>query len=158
MKKHWSIAIHLFFLAIISGQYFFRDFVFINANSQLKYLKGVKENEYAELYPNYTHSKMADFFGDWPMETIVSFKWYMTIAFTLLFGLLTFIGMKLTKNSKAANYTIAIYILCFISAYLISLFAYPVARQIVGFLHSPIPYLLLLIAGFIEIRIGNNHG
>jgi len=157
MKMNWSIAINLIFISCISGLYFLRDFVFVNSNSQIEYLKDIIGNEYADSFPNYTHSRMVHFFGKWKIQSIINFKWYMTLAFTAVFGIVTSVGLYITNTKRIAIYSLFIYIICFVVAYLISLMAYPVARQIVALLHSPIPYLILLIAGFIETRIDNRH-
>lgn len=154
---NWSIAINLIFISCISGLYFLRDFVFVNSNSQIEYLKDIIGNEYADSFPNYTHSRMVHFFGKWNIQSIINFKWYMTLAFTAVFGIVTSVGLYITNTKRIAIYSLFIYIICFVVAYLISLMAYPVARQIVALLHSPIPYLILLIAGFIETRIDNRH-
>jgi len=157
MKMNWSIAINLIFISCVSGLYFLRDFVFVNSNSQIEYLKDIIGNEYADSFPNYTHSRMVHFFGKWKIQSIINFKWYMTLAFTAVFGIVTSVGLYITNTKRIAIYSLFIYIICFVVAYLISLMAYPVARQIVALLHSPIPYLILLIAGFIETRIDNRH-
>lgn len=154
---NWSIAINLIFISCVSGLYFLRDFVFVNSNSQIEYLKDIIGNEYADSFPNYTHSRMVHFFGKWKIQSIINFKWYMTLAFTAVFGIVTSVGLYITNTKRIAIYSLFIYIICFVVAYLISLMAYPVARQIVALLHSPIPYLILLIAGFIETRIDNRH-
>jgi len=157
MKIRWSIAINFIFIICISGLYFFRDFIFVNSNGQIEYLKDIIGNDYADNVPNYTHSRMVRFFGSWNIQTIIDFKWYMTMAFTVVFGIVTSLGLYITKTKRIAFYSMSIYIICFVVAYLISLIAYPVGRQIVGLLHSPIPYLILLIAGFIETRIDKNY-
>lgn len=144
MRPWAKVLICLIFLTILSALYFFRDFVFVNANGHMEHLRVIQNNEYADLIINYTHSRMIEFFGDWSIEQILNFKWYMTLAFTLTFAIITSLGILLIKHRKIALWGLFFYGISFLLAFLISFFAYPVSRQIIGLLHSPVPFLLLI--------------
>lgn len=155
MRIWLKITIGLSFFLLLSGLYFFRDFIFVNSNGYKEYLRSIAGNDYAELVPNYTHSKMVAFFGDWSIQEIIRFKWYMTLVFTAAFGLISFTALYLLQNKRIAFYTLGLYLISFVMAYLLSLFSYPVARQIIGLLHSPMPLLLMLTASFLETKTSN---
>ncbi|MBT4774967.1 MAG: hypothetical protein HOL28_03870 [Crocinitomicaceae bacterium] len=158
MNRWLKIFIAIAFFLALSGLYFFRDFVFVNANGYMEYLRLIDGNEFAELVPNYTHSKMVAFFDGWEAPEIINFKWYMTFVFTAGFGIISFAALYTLRKNKLAFYIIWFYLVSFILAYLLSLFSYPVARSIIGLLHSPVPLLLMLTASYLEIKTNTEHG
>jgi hypothetical protein len=158
MNRWLKITIVIAFFLVLSGLYFFRDFIFVNANGHMEYLRLINNNEFAELVPNYTHSKMIAFFDGWEIPKIINFKWYMTFAFTSIFGLTSFVALYALRKKKLALYIIGLYTVSFVLAYLLSLFSYPVARAIIGLLHSPVPLLLMLTASYLEIKTNTEYG
>ena len=146
MKPWVRFIVSAIFLSALCALYFFRDFVFVNANGQMKYLDLIQDNEHGHLIFNYTHSIMESYFAGWTIDEINSFKWTITFGFTALFGLLTTVGILVTKNKKIAIYSILFYVIAFVIAFILSIFSTKVATEIVHFLHSPVPFLLLLAA------------
>ncbi|MFT7613242.1 MAG: hypothetical protein ACI9J3_002214 [Parvicellaceae bacterium] len=146
MNKWIKFLIGVLFMCGLSALYFFRDFVFINANGQMKYLDMIQDNEYAHLIYNYTHSKMEAFLNGWTIEEINSFKWKLTFGFTVVFALCSAAGAWLIGNRKIAIYTVLFYCVTFGLAFIIYLFSVRASTEIVHFLHSPVPFLLSLAA------------
>ena len=101
---------------------------------------------------------MSAFFDGWGIPEIINFKWYMTFAFTSIFGLTSFVALYALRKKKLAFYIIGLYTVSFVLAYLLSLFSYPVARAIIGLLHSPVPLLLMLTASYLEIKTNTEYG
>jgi len=157
MNQWIKFGVSLLFLIALSALYFFRDFVFVNANGQMKYLDLIHDNEYGHLIFNYTHSKMEAFFNGWSIADINSFKWTITFGFTAAFGVLSATGILLTKNKKLAFYTLLFYAINFILAFLITMFSVKVATEVVHFLHSPVPFLLFLAATKLKSIIETQH-
>ena len=158
MKSWIKFSVSLLFLIILCSLYFLRDFVFVNANGHIEWLRITYENEYANQITNYTHSTMIGFFGDWSISTIVLFKWIMTLVFTIIFGLISWAGMSLLQNRKVALWGLLFYAVAFTLALIIYLFAYPVSRQIIGLLHSPVPFMLLLVTAQLKNLMDKDYG
>jgi len=146
MNKWLKLLIGILFMCGLSALYFFRDFVFINANGQMKYLDMIQDNEYGHLIYNYTHSKMEAFLDGWSIEEINSFKWKITFGFTMVFGLVSALGVWIIGNRKMAFYTLIFYAITFVMAFIIYSFSMISSTEIVHFLHSPVPFLLSLAA------------
>lgn len=140
-KKYAWIILTLMLLVI---SYFLRDFIFINANSQIKYLTE-SQHTAPHLVMNWTHSKMEAFFQGWSIQHVNTFKWMMTISFTGIFSLLSATGIWLVASKKMAWYTLLFFGgLFFLSFAVYFLGNYRVSRDLIGIMHSPLPFLLML--------------
>ncbi len=145
MRPLARIVVHLAILSGLAALYFFRDFIFVNANSHMEYLRLIEGDPNADLISNYTHSKMVAFFGDWTREDIYKFKWIMTLSFTCAFALTGVLGFILSGLRKEAKWIAIFYGATFTLAFLLYFLSYTVSRNIIGLLHTPVPYLLFLI-------------
>ena len=100
--------------------------------------------------PNYTHSKVVEFYQGWSIEEINNFKWWLTLFFTFGFMFICWLALYVTKYRKIATLSVLMYGGIFVLSFAISFFAMPVATEMMHLLHSPVPFLLLL--GTIQLK------
>jgi hypothetical protein len=127
--------------------YFTRDFVFVNINYQIKYLRLIPESSYTVF--NYTHSLMEPLLTGYSIEQLTTIKWVLTVICVLLFFALSLLLMLLyLKDKKQAITITALFYGAFLVlgglAYL--LINYRVSREIMSIPQSPIASLILFTA------------
>lgn len=153
--------------SLLTGIYFYRDFVFINSNSQIKYITEVEQwKAYAEttedfeyfdgVVRNWTHSKMEAQFEGWTIDNLISYKWKMTFLFTLSFMGIAALGLALLKENKILLLSIGFYIVLFGLAFIINYFNYSISRDIIGLLHSPLPFLIFITFTYVNSLLQKN--
>lgn len=158
MHKGLIVLYSLLTLSALVGLYFFRDFLFINTNSQMKYLTEAQQMD-PSLVMNWTHSRMEAFFEGWSYSNLVSFKWMMTFFFTGAFALISAIGIRLISNGQMAFITAALFgAVMLISVSINFLGNYRVARDLIGIAHGPILFLLMLCVCYIQPYIKQHEG
>lgn len=127
--------------------YFTRDFVFVNINYQIKYLRLVKESSYTVF--NYTHSYLEPVLSNYSIEQLTTIKWMLTVVCVILFFVLSLLLMILYLKDKKQAITItslfyAVFLLLGGLAYV--LINYRVSREIMSIPQSPIASLILFTA------------
>ena len=127
--------------------YFTRDFIFVNINYQIKYLRLVKESSYTVF--NYTHSIMEPILTGYSIEQLLTIKWMLTVICVVLFFALSLVLMMfyLKDKKQAITITSLFYIAFLVLGGLAYLFInYRVSREIMGIPQSPIASLILFTA------------
>lgn len=127
--------------------YFTRDFVFVNINYQIKYLRLIPESSYTVF--NYTHSIMEPLLTGYSIEQLTTIKWVLTVVCVILFFALSLLLMLLYLKDKKQSFTItslfyAAFLLLGGLAYVF--INYRVSREIMAIPQSPIASLVLIVA------------
>lgn len=167
MKPLLKYALIILTFSALSATYFYRDFLFINSNSQVKYLQQIEEvKQYNLKYPdyqydsnqisNYTHSDLEKYFNGWNINDLINYKWWLTFVFTLTFMGITILGIALVADIRLVIISSLFYLGLFGLAFLINLFSYNIARDIIGLLHSPLPFLILVAFNHLNLLIAKN--
>ena len=125
---------------------FLRDFVFVNINYYLKYLSGYTTKNHAHYF--------TQFLEPFSYQTIYKGKFILTVAFTLVYLLITQLIIHLLyQNKKFRTYTNLTFSIIFVLAlflYGLSQFCgfpqlgYVLSRRLMGFVQSPIVLMLLI--------------
>lgn len=138
MKK----IVWLCFLLLLACLSYLREVLFISINAVIA----------GESY-FYAKSTEIEFFLEKSVETLIQYKYAMTIGFTIAFALLTILGLRLSfKNKLAFYFGIIIYSICLFIAVLLILYSiatnsfnsvYSSLRLIIEYLHNPLIYIIL---------------
>lgn len=119
-----------------------RDFIFVNWNYQLDYSQNQRSFSYAHSF--------FDFLNTFTYTQLYWGKWMLTSVFTLInftIGWFYIKELKLKKQLLKMYITITIVaLLIFLLSYLNVNFAYSTSRSLMGFLQSPIPTVVVLLA------------
>ena len=127
--------------------YVFRDFTFVNINSQIGHLQAVEGSRF-ELF-NYTHSFIENFLSEMNVSDLTNLKWGLTILFSITFCLLTIFLLKSLLNNwkNALKLSILFYgVLLILGAILYFTLGYTVSREIMIIPQSPIASIMLFMA------------
>ncbi|MDA9783039.1 hypothetical protein N9B55_01360 [Vicingaceae bacterium] len=94
-----------------------------------------------------------DFFHNKSAATLVQYKYIMTVGFTLLFGLFTVIGLRVSfKERTPFLLVLLVYALCGFVAFVVLLYSfltnsfnsvYSFLRLIIEYVHNPLVYIIL---------------
>ena len=151
MKIKYRFYIALIITLLIIG--FVRDYLFVNLNYQASLA-------YYKQKPDYEISGFLAFIQNWSYTKLYYSKWILTFLFAFLYGLVAFLSVRFVFKSKLYNrVTLFIYIAIFV----ISLMAfgigyvtnnyskgYSIARQLMGWLQSPVVLMILMPALFLN--------
>lgn len=149
MNRLWVILSVI--LIIVLG--FFREFVFYNVNAQINYIL-----HWQEGMPFYTDSRF-EFLYRWRYESLIQFKWLMTVTFALLFlGNSLLIIYLLFKENKYLRWTIYFFFIILIVSALLSVFwyffksdnFYRLSRLMMDFVESPKPLMIIIPAIYLS--------
>ena len=101
----------------------------------------------------YAKTTSLPFLMDWSKAELIKLKYGLTIGFSLLFMGLSLFGIKKTFTARFPLYLLlTYYALISLVAAVTLLFGlaftsfqevYPFLRKLIGFVHSPLPYLML---------------
>tara|TARA_R110000868_G_scaffold375337_1_gene639833 strand:+ start:234 stop:698 length:465 start_codon:yes stop_codon:yes gene_type:complete len=138
MKKiRWFLFLLL--LAVLS---YYREVLFMSINAV------ISGTDYF-----YAKTTQIDFYLDKSPETLVKYKYIMTVGFTLLFALFSVVGLRVSfKSTIPYSLALITYGLCGIVAVVVLLYAlatnsfdsvYSFLRLIIEYLHNPLIYLIL---------------
>jgi hypothetical protein len=151
LKRNKLIVAALIAVFICLG--FFREFVFVNWNEQIRV-------SYYNSPDPHVHPMM-QWLSGFSYEALYWLKWPMTLFFSVLFAGLSWCIIHLLFGNKAYNrITLYAYIALFVASFLFFgigwLFgvpdaAYPIARTLAGMIETPL-LLLILIASFLVHR------
>jgi hypothetical protein len=145
MKK----KIYIFFLILLGLLSYLREILFTSINATL-----------AGTSSFYAKTARIEFFLDKSAATLVQLKYGMTIGFTLLFALITIVGLRLTfKNQLPSQLALTLYGICGMIASLVIAYSlltnrfdsvYSFLRLIIEYLHNPLVYLIIS-AGYLGV-------
>ncbi len=100
-------------------------------------------------------------FSNWSIPELLRLKYLLTLGFSMLFILLSLFGLKLSFQAKTPFYIASVlYLLLVLFSLLVGLIGvtllnfetvYPLLRKIIGFIHSPLLYLLVSVS-FIAVQ------
>jgi hypothetical protein len=128
-----------------------RDFIFVNWNYQLDFV------EHSRSF-SYTHS-FFDFLNNFDFQQLYWSKWLFTGFFTVCNY---FVGYFLFKKLSIKTPILKTYLLVFSAAILLFGFAfvgypkgYLLSRELMGFLQSPLPTIVLLLTQQIQKKNPN---
>lgn len=134
------------FLLMFVG--FLRDFMFVNINYELIDI-------YYKRYEWSPPSFLA-VFNDWNYDTLYYFKFFLTGLFTLMYCLITILGIRIAfQDKKYLRITIIAFAIIMGLAFLIYLsgfagideeVAYTFSRWLMGFVESPLVLMILVPA------------
>ncbi len=106
----------------------------------------------------YAKTAEITFLRDWSSLELIRLKYFLTLAYSLLFIGLTIYGLKLAfKQQLPFQISLGIYALVILLAGVLIVFSitfssfavmYPYLRDIVGLIHNPILFLLMSITTF----------
>ena len=132
---------------------FGRDFVFVNLNYQAS--KVYYHQQYEYKIPT-----LLSFIETWSYTKLYYAKWGLTILFTVVYALITYLFINAIFNSKLFNkLTIFIYLViigCAFIAFLLGYFlgdslkGYTISRQLMGIVQSPLVLMFLLPALYLN--------
>ena len=138
MKK----ILWLIFLVLLAVLSYYREVLFISINAVI-----------AGSDVFYAKTTEVDFFLGKSPQTLVNYKYIMTIGFTALFAVFTTIGLRLSfKNKLPFYFAILIYGICAIIAMLVLIYSattnsfdnvYSFLRLIIEYLHNLLIYLII---------------
>lgn len=145
INKPLLIGIGLF---IVLGM--FRDFVFVNWNYQLDYVQNNRPFSYAHTY--------FSFLDSWTGKQVYIGKWVLTGIFTLFCFLIAYVLLPNTYRT----WLIKIYALSILVAGALFLSnqigfskGYVLSREIMGFLQSPLPFIILYFSKYLSQKKPN---
>jgi hypothetical protein len=100
-------------------------------------------------------------FSSWSIPELLRLKYLLTLAFSMVFILLSLLGLKVSFQDNTPFYiALAIYSLLVLFSLLLGLIGitllnfetvYPLLRKVIGFIHSPLLYLLVSVS-FIGVQ------
>ncbi|MDQ3046980.1 MAG: hypothetical protein M3R27_05480 [Bacteroidota bacterium] len=145
-KKNFLLSLIILLLLILG---YYRDFLFKQINAMLKAWDF--EMDYAMPFP-------WRFLENYYYDTIVNFKWLLTIVFTILFLLVSMLAIHLIfRNKKFLRITVLSYVAVTVISALFagigilsessSVKMYELARYLMGMAQSPV-ILMILIPAF----------
>ncbi len=154
-KKNLLLSLIILILLILG---YYRDFLFKQINAMLKAWDF--EMDYAMPFP-------WRFLENYYYDTIVNFKWLLTIAFTILFLIVSLLAVQLIfRNRKYLYITIASYSAITAASALFVLFGllveggsermYELARFLMGMAQSPVILMILIPAFKLSAREQQN--
>lgn len=141
-----KLIIQIVLWVIHAFLYVFRNFTFVNINSQIKHLEAEKNSNF-ELF-NYTHSFIEGLTYEMSISELTNLKWALTILFSGLFFLLTILLLRTIFNTwgDAAKLSVLFYgsVLIF-GALLYFTAGYSVSRELMIIPQSPIASIILFV-------------
>ncbi len=150
-KRTKPIVAALLVLFVCTG--FFREFVFLNWNEQIRVT-------YYNSPDSHVHPVM-QWLGSFSYESLYWLKWPITLVFSVIFAGLSILIVHLLFKSRAYNkITLYAYAALFLLSFLFFVIgwligfrdaAYPIARFLAGMIESPV-LLIILIASFLVHR------
>lgn len=141
-KIVWLFFLLLLFVCSYSREVIFRSINALMSGEQFFYAKTTE----------------ITFLKDWSFAELNRLKYFLTLAYSVLFIGLTLLGLKVTfKQPLPFQISVGIYALVIIAALFLILFAltfssftamYPFLRDLVGLIHNPILFLFMSITTF----------
>lgn len=131
----WTIHVFL---------YVIRDFIFVNINGKIQFLKDSETSSF-EIF-DYTHTEIDKIIFNFSIQELINLKWALTIFFSLLFFFLSFALLKIILKdfSKAILYTSTFYLgILVFSGLIYFFFGYSSARELMIIPQSPIASIIL---------------
>lgn len=145
MKKTRTVFFYILIIALLALLGFYRDFVFKNINAFLQALD--YEMQY-DLPPS------LNFMERYEYETLVRLKWILTLLFSLIYLLISFISVRfIFGDKKFSRITVGAYLgIILISGIFILLGMvfgnsgkmYEFARYLMGMAQSPLILMILI--------------
>lgn len=156
MTKKQKIQASIFFIVLVFIGYI-REYTFLSINLKIQQIY-YKSDENKHLLPIWTNK-----LNNFNYTELINLKWIITLFFILIFWLLGLLILKVFKFHKKQIklYSMAIVSLLFVSLLFFIIgdtifnrihFGYHIARNITGFLQSPLP-ILICFTLFYSIKI-----
>ena len=104
---------------------------------------------------NYANTNLPAFLYNWPSAQLLQLKWVLTIIYSVFFAALTYCGIRIALSKAAGTWVLIVYALLFAAVGLLFLSAllfldfaavYPLLRNVIGIVHSPLLFLLISIS------------
>lgn len=145
-KKHWLRFLITALIFILLGM--LRDFVFVNWNYQLDYEAYHRDFSYAHSFFN--------FLNVWTYKQLYWGKWLLTaffVAFNFLVGYFFLKDHASQKKLRLLYLWVGSFALFIFSTQMIGFSkGYLLSREIMGFLQSPLPTIILYLTTQIKLN------
>lgn len=135
----------IIFLLLLSIASYFREMLFLGVNEIIN--NDFDYNPYS-YQPNFLKAKSLGY--------LIKVKFSMTAGFSILFAVLTILGLRISFSSKfPSKFAMFTYLFLFILGGLIAVITkllggfdifYPFLRELIGYIHNPLIFILISVA------------